>query len=91
MTMTRRQLALAHLAGATGCTLSELAAALGWRRASVRGLLSLLRKEGWNIQSDMQPDKTARLRLVPRGQSQSRKIQPSQETWMRHIGLMETG
>lgn len=91
MTMTRRQLALAHLAGATGCTLSELAAALGWRRASVRGLLSLLRKEGWNIQSDMQRGCMARLRLVPAGQPQSGEIPPSQEAWMRHIGLMETG
>lgn len=91
MTMTRRQLALALLAGATGCTLSELAAALGWRRASVRGLLSLLRKEGWIIQSDMQAYNTARHRLVPYGQPRSKRIQPPEETWIRHIGLMEAG
>ena len=88
--MTRRQLALAYLTGATGTTNSELAAALGWRRASVRGLLSLLRKEGWNIQSDTKPGNMARVRLHPPIQAQPEQVPQTQETWLQRVGLLDT-
>jgi len=63
--LTRRQLLIALLTDRKGWTTRQLAAALGWRPASVRAELSRLRREGWWIIHDGSPNARGRRWILP--------------------------
>lgn len=85
--LTARQLAIAHLASATGCTNGELAATLGWQQASVRCLMTSLRHEGWPIRSANPSGLQKRYYLKPK-----QLMATKSDKWinaLNNLGLLE--
>ena len=61
--LTKRQILIALLACRDGRTISELAAALNWRPASVRAEITRVRQEGWPVREYQSNSRPKRFRL----------------------------
>lgn len=85
--MTARQLALAHLVSATGCTNQELAVALEWQQASVRCLIASLRHEGWPISAQTANGRSKRYYLKPDQAMETESVTPTLA--LTTLGLVE--